>query len=1014
MTVAPSPEQQAILDLGLTSIRVRAGAGTGKTTTVAMVIANLVAHHGIEPERVLGLTFTNKAAAELANRVAEFLPGSVDPGRQVEVHTYHGFAAQVLAEFGLIAGVDSRTGVITPTFSRQLIFDVFYRSAYDHLDMTNARTIDRIRSLGDELGDHLLVPEEVRRSGVIHADDPTWAERLEMLEALASYNRAKAELGVVDYSDLVTVSTRLMQEHSGLAHTIRARYQALVLDEYQDTNPAQRVLLTTIFGGGFPVVAVGDEDQTIYEWRGASPENFAQFLEHFPTPDGSPAHDRSLTLNRRSGREILDVANEVRVRANSGAQHLSPVGDEPAIVTTHWASDAIAEAEWVARRFGQLHDEGEPWSQMAVLLRKNKDFAVLIDVLSRHDIPIEVANVGGLMSVPEISSLRAWLMMLDNPEDSTALSQILFGSDYRIGLADLAALTRWLATVEKEDSEDPDPVTMVEALERIDEVPGLNDRARERLTRFYEVFTSLLVESQSQSLADICRLVLDRTRAWQHVEALPSNPRLSARLNIYRFLDLADDWSPLSGRPSLSAFLEYLVAMEDEPSDQLDSARLSGEDAVTLLTVHRAKGLEWDTVAIPTLAKGNFPSRPVGAYPDPYSRAESLPPEMRLDNVLDLPEDDTARKAFLRRRHEVSEWRVAYVAMTRARRRLLVSGAHWYGHPEPLKNPVEPSELFELAESHPSSINDGHAALGPRPELLRAVDDVPAPDPLFAAGWQAGLRMAIDDAGSLDKLASDLGVSDRYEEQKQMWGQRLFDLSEIESVKPVEDVRSISVTGLVTYAQCPKRFFWADVDPLPRRRNEAAVRGSEIHRRIELHQRGEVPFDDLEPDLYDAVDESRPGAFANYESSRFAEARAAAVETPFVLNLENEYRIRGRIDAIYAHDDTWEIVDFKTGTTQDDPARIVQLQAYAVAANECDLGLGSPSRLDVSFAYLGGGLAVETTHADTAWVESARERLLQITDGIRARAFGESPGRWCGNCDFLQFCGPGQAEVGES
>ncbi len=165
--LVPSPEQQDVLDLGLTSIRIRAGAGTGKTTTVAMVIANLIERHGVEPEQVLGITFTNKAAAELADKVRQMLEGEADPGRQIEVHTYHGFAAQVLSEFGALAGVDPRVRVITPTFSRQLLSETFHRTAYEHLDITNRQTLDKVRQLNDRLGDHLV--DQFRRDGRVIA-----------------------------------------------------------------------------------------------------------------------------------------------------------------------------------------------------------------------------------------------------------------------------------------------------------------------------------------------------------------------------------------------------------------------------------------------------------------------------------------------------------------------------------------------------------------------------------------------------------------------------------------------------------------------------------------------------------------------------------------------------------------------------------------------------------------------------------------------------------------------------
>lgn len=1019
MSITPTPEQQAILDLGPTSIRVRAGAGTGKTTTVAMVIANLVENHGIDPERILGMTFTNKAAAELAQRVEELLPDSIDASRQVEVHTYHGFAAQVLAEFGLLAGIDARAGIITPTFARQLIRDEFYQQPHVHLDITTPHVLDQIRKLGDRLGDHLLRPGEVLRASEIHQGDDIWDKRVEMLETLHRYNEAKLELGVVDYADLVTLSVKILADHDGLARNVRDRYRILVLDEYQDTNPAQRVLIETIFGEGFPVIAVGDEDQTIYEWRGASAENFERFLDHFRTADGAPAHDKGLTLNRRSGEGILAVANEIRQRANPGADELRPAGEIATEITTFWARDARAEAEWIARQFEALHDSGTSWSDMAILFRKNRDFAIVIDVLSRHDIPLEVANVGGLLSVPEISYLRAWIAVLQNPEDSTALAQILFGSSYRLGIADLAVLTRWLtrASPEEPDTEEPQAVTLIEAIEQSDQIDELSPEARKRLGRFHSVYRGLLLETQGLHLAETCRLILDRTRAWQDVESLPPSSRLTARLNIYRFLDLADDWSPLSGRPSVAAFLDYLDTMEEEPAEELDSARLSGEDAVTLVTVHRAKGLEWRNVAIPAVTKGNFPSRS-GGFPDPVRFPYHLPLEVRLDTTVeDLPEDDGARSALFRERHYAQEWRVAYVATTRAKERLFISGAYWYGLPEPTVNPAEPSELFELVEAHEESVNAGRDEAGPRPEVLRSPEGSRVPDPLFTEGWQAVLHMAAEEPDRLEKMAEQAGVSEEYRQLAGQLEQRLFDLDVAVGVEPKAEPDSVSVTGLVTYAQCPKRYYWSDVDPLPRRRNPAAVRGSEIHRRIELHQRGQVPFEDMTDDLYDTIDfeGGEPGAFRSYEESRFADRRATLVEAPFTLALDNGYRIRGRIDAIYADGKSWEIVDFKSGRHKEDPSRIVQLEAYAVAAGMVadGFGLESPDEMDVTFAYLGGGLEEVTVHADHEWVSGARRHLSALTEAIAAAAFGPSPGQWCRNCDFLQFCEAGQEEMAE-
>ena len=1016
----PSAEQQAILDLGLDTIRIRAGAGTGKTTTVALVIANLVDGHGIEPERILGITFTNKAASELADRVKTFLGPAVDEGRQAEVHTYHGFAAQILAEFGALVGVDSRVRVITPTFSRQLLIETYQHTSYTHLDITNVHGVDKIRTLGDRMGDHLLTATDL----LPHVDpaQEVWARRAEMLETLHQYEADKRRLGVVDYSDLVTLSTGLLTRHPELAHEIRERYHAVVLDEYQDTNPAQRVLLTTIFGDGFPVVAVGDEDQTIYEWRGASAENFELFPSHFPGPGGGPAHQRALTLNRRSAPVILEVANQIRTRANPDSEDLvSHDPDAGGQVVTHWATDAVAESDWIARRFEALHQAGTPWSEMAVLFRKNKDFAVVVDSMARHDIPVEVANLGGLLSVPEVADLRAWLTVIDRPDQSAAVVQILFGSRYRLGYADIAPLTRWLSRAASDhvDADQVPGLTLLEAIELLDAIEGIRPEARAGLEHFLEIYRDVLSESQGASLVEVCRLILDRTRAWQDVEALPANQRTTARLNLYRLLDLAEDWSPLKGRPSLAAFLDYLEAMEDEPAEELDSAHLSGEEAVTLVTVHRAKGLEWDVVAIPAVTEGNFPGK-AQQYPDPARFAEYLPPVHRIDEALaDMPSDEKERREYFRRQNSLQEWRVAYVAATRARSLLIVTGAYWYGLPEPSIRPKKPSELFELVEQHPLSRNEGHADEPPRPALLRHDESGAAPDPLFETGWDGALREAVRDDGAVLARAKTLGLAEEYEQRVETMSQTLFDLDSVGAIlEPPVKGRTVSVTGLVTYAQCPKRFFWSEIDPLPRRRSVAAIAGTEIHRRIELHQRGQVPFEVLEPDLYDAVDDGDEtvgvGGFKAFLDSRYGIEQAQLVEVPFAIEMANGYQVRGRIDAVYARERIWEIVDFKSGRRKNDPSRIVQLQAYALAATQIDFGLDAPEQIDVSFAYLGGGLDVQTERADEPWREDARKHLEGLTAAIDAEEFEAVPGDWCRHCDFLRFCEPGKQEVGES
>lgn len=1018
MRLTPVPEQLAIIEFPLAPLRVAAGAGTGKTATIAMRIVRLVTELGIEPEAICGITFTNRAAAELADRIRAALGSMVETGREIEVHTYHGFAHHVLREYGALVGIESTTEVITPTFSRQLIEVVMAGVDLPALNPANRGNVDDIRGLGSALGDNLLEPNDI--SVPAPPPDRGWDTRTSLLSALRGYQVEKTRRGVVDYSDLILAAYRVVDRFPEVAAEIRARYRAVMLDEYQDTNPAQRELLRKIFGEGFPVMAVGDVDQTIYEWRGASPHNFVQFPSHFRDAAGAEATSLPLTLNRRSLPVIIDVANAVRARTGSEQQLLRPldasIGGEVAV---SWHPDAVAEAEDISRKIQELSAQCR-WKDMAILFRKNKDMALVHDALRAGGIPVEVANLGGLLAVPEVTDLHAWLRLLLNPDDTPALLRILFGARYRLGMGDLVHLTRWAQRENKAQAEESDlelPLnTLLEATDHLDEMVDLRSQARTSLATFRSEYLSLLVASQGMSLVELCRSVLDTTGAWDDLQAMPTNAQFSARLNLYRFLDLAEDWSPLEGAPSLPAFLSHLEAMAEEKAEELDTARLSGEDAVTLVTVHRAKGLEWNIVFLPCVYKGNFPARSMG-FDNPFTKGRSLPYEYRLDRdwlpPIDPQLSDAQNNDLLRAHHEAQEWRIAYVGVTRAKARLFVSGASWYGMAEVNSKPSVPSELWDMLAKHRAVRVDSSPPKRPTPPptLLRFELEAPAPDPLFENGWEASVRAEIDRPGTAAELATARG-EDRFETKRTHFEQMLFNLP-----APLDgagnDIPTTSVTGLVTFASCPLRYHWSEVDRLPRIQNPAARRGSLVHRAIELHNRGQIPLDDFDTGETDPFEtEAGAGApsWATFQASRFAERRPLMIEEGFQMRFEG-VDVRGRIDAIYG-DENWEVVDFKTGSASRDPAvreaSLVQLQAYAIASIDGHLGREVPGKVDVTFAYLGSPASEVTYRADDAWMRSARHRLSAIVAGIDKGEKSPTPSSACRGCDFLHFCETGQ------
>jgi DNA helicase II / ATP-dependent DNA helicase PcrA len=1015
MTLVPTLEQAAVIDEPLRSFRVAAGAGTGKTTTMAMRVVALVERHGIEPEQILGITFTNKAAGELAERISGSLAGTLEPGREVEVHTYHGFAAQILREFGALVGIERDTRLVTPTFSRQILFDVVRAAPLRTWDLSNVYAIDRVANFAGQLSDNLLTTSDI---AVPEGDDPVWDKRRDLLAVLSLYEREKARMRVADFGDLISAAWRVVDSHRDVAEAIAARYRAVVLDEYQDTNPAQRELLRIIFAGVVPVTAVGDADQTIYEWRGASLENFAQFGRHFPNEDG-PAASLPLTTNRRSGEAILEVANAIRSRIETGGGELVAVeGTPPGEVNAAWFATAAEEASWIAAEIERLHDEGVAWRDCAVLFRKNKDMQMVHDALSERDIPYEVANLGGLLSVPEVSDLVAWLRILARAEDTVALARILQGSRYRLGLADLARLSDWVRARSSEleaDLEGLPDYTLLEALDNLDQVSGLRPEALDALHQFRVEHRDFLKAAQGLSLVETCRTILDQTGAWQDIDAMSQAAGLSARLNLFRFLDLAESWSPLEGRPSLTAFTSHLELMRGNPREELDTARVSEADAVTLITVHRAKGLEWHAVFLPAAYRDNFPSGYRGE--DPYTSPDILPFEYRLDRQsLPLIDSDTPkeeRNAALRSRHEDAEWRLAYVAATRARQHLTVSGAWWYGHPMPLKTPSSRSELFEIAASLGHLEHDTPEPPD-RPERAAYRIADAAPDTGFTDGWAAALRNTLADPEWPRLEAARLGLVDSYDAAVEMNQQRLFALPD-PPPPPAPDEVTTSATGLVAYATCPKLYYWTSVDPLPRRASAAARRGTEVHRQIEMHNLGIVPLQDMSEVSYDITDDDavRGGnPFKTFQESRYHRTKPVLTEVPFDLRA-GAGRIRGRIDAVYPIEDSgWEIVDFKSGRDRPDGPNLVQLQTYALAVADTGFGLDAPERMLASFVYLGGQEPITRSHVvDGEWMAEAQTTVSTLIDSIGRSNWQATPSDACQRCDFLRFCAEGQAHV---
>nr|WP_202537165.1 ATP-dependent DNA helicase [Streptomyces sp. SID8350] len=758
-----TPEQTACITAPPAPQVIVAGAGSGKTTVMAARVVWLVGTGQVAPEQVLGLTFTNKAAGELAERVRKALiaagvtdPETIDPDHppgEPTISTYHAFAGRLLTEHGLRIGLEPSTRLLADATRYQLAAKVLREAPgpYPALTRSFPTLVSDLLALDGELSEHLVRPErlatydtellhELATARLTNADlrrIPETAEARRSLLALTErYRTAKRSRDLIDFGDQIALSAELALTRPEVGAILRDEFRVVLLDEYQDTSVAQRLLLSGLFGSGtgaeatgHAVTAVGDPCQAIYGWRGASVANLDDFPEHFPHADGTPATRHSLSENRRSGGRLLQLANGLAepLRAmHEGVEALRPApgAERDGVVRCALLNTHTEEIDWLADSLAHLVRTGTPPGEIAVLCRTAGDFPAIQAALVARDIPVEVVGLAGLLHLPEVADLVAVCEVLQDPGANASLVRLLTGPRWRIGPRDLALLGRRarLLVHRAAQGEDADPDRrLAEAVEGTDpaEVISLADAldtfliagdaaddglpfSAEARVRFARLARELrdLRRSLADPLMDVLHRVLAATGLEVELSASPQALAARRRETLANFLDIAARFAALDGEASLLAFLGFLrTAAQYEKG--LDNALPGGENTVKVLTAHKSKGLEWDVVAVPGLVTGQFPS---GQSRDAWTaQAKVLPHALRGDAAT-LPDVDTfdARgiKAFkeeMKAHQHTEELRLGYVTFTRPRSLLLGSG-HWWGPSQ--KRTRGPSAFLEALYEH--------------------------------------------------------------------------------------------------------------------------------------------------------------------------------------------------------------------------------------------------------------------------------------------------------------------------
>ncbi|GGS26735.1 ATP-dependent DNA helicase [Streptomyces griseoviridis] len=755
-----TPEQTACIIAPPAPQVIVAGAGSGKTTVMAARVVWLVGTGQVAPEQVLGLTFTNKAAGELAERVRKALikagvtdPDAIDPDHppgEPVISTYHAFAGRLLADHGLRIGLEPATRLLADATRYQLAARVLREAPglYPALTRSFPDLVGDLLTLDSELSEHLVRPEDLRSwdadlletlrtvklsNADLRKVPEAAAARRELAELVMRYRSAKRDRDLLDFGDQIALSARLARVPE-VGRLLREEFRVVLLDEYQDTSVAQRVLLAGLFGGGtgHPVTAVGDPCQAIYGWRGASVANLDDFPEHFARADGRPAVRQALSENRRSGGRLLDLANGLAgpLRAmHAGVEALRPApgAEHDGVVRCALLPTHAEEIDWIADSVAHLVRTGTAPGEIAVLCRTATDFAEIQGALVARDVPVEVVGLSGLLHLPEIADLVAVCEVLQDPGANAALVRLLTGPRWRIGPRDLALLgrraRRLVAHARVAGDDDPDR-RLAEAVEGVDpaEVISLADAldtfletplagggdddglpfSPDARVRFARLATELrdLRRSLADPLMDVLHRVLAVTGLEVELSASPHALAARRRETLSNFLDVAASFAAGDGEANLLAFLGFLrTAAQYEKG--LDNALPGGENTVKVLTAHRSKGLEWDVVAVPGLVTGTFPS--TQGREKWTAQGKVLPHRLRGDAAT-LPDvgswDSRGLKDFheaMKEHQHTEELRLGYVAFTRPRSLLLGSG-HWWGPTQ--KKPRGPSDFLQALYDH--------------------------------------------------------------------------------------------------------------------------------------------------------------------------------------------------------------------------------------------------------------------------------------------------------------------------
>ncbi len=960
-----NPEQRQAVTHGHGPLLIVAGAGTGKTTVLTRRVAWLIQEGLAKPDQVLALTFSEKAAREMEERVDVLLPLGLAPTGIMTFHAFgHGLLEEQALRLGLAPGAELISGPELNLFLRQRLFELPLKKLRPlanpgkHVDAL-AKVFGKAKDEAVREEVWLAEAEKMLTQAQSDAERAEAEEQFELAQCFAAYNRLLRRDGFLDHGDQLSLALQALDQHPQALAELRARYPWILVDEFQDTNTVQFELIKRLSPAGpqAGLTVVGDDDQAIYRFRGASLENILQFRAHY---QGAKAV--VLKRNYRSRQEILDKAL-ILIRHNDPDRLESREGldkallaarqdkvEGPALAHQGYAL-ASEERAAIAQDILDSHASGRAWRDHAVLVRSNSTAQDISAELAYREIPYRFTGAKGLYQRPEIRVCIDLLRALARPENDVALFGHLTGDVCRVPVNELKLL---LAKARSLNQSLYRVLTKTQLNQNGEEFE-LDPEAWPRVEKALLDLAKLEELSRKQGLAPALYTflresgLLSRWLADQNVE----NERCLA--NVARFFERIKGFDRIESRGSYLAVVEYLDDLIEEGDNPAEAEQELDADAVTVSTVHRAKGLEWPWVYLAGLEQGHFP-------------------QTRKSDGFSLPASLFPPPASVQDAHVAEERRLFYVALTRARDRLMLSHARDQGGKKMWKRSLFLDQALNLGPEGPPL---APLKMAERIQRQASRPQHPLLGPLKAVAEGEQLRL---------------------------------------SYYPVDD-----------YMFCPLKYKISSLIKLKPPVNSAISYGSSVHQAIQAFNRARMegkPLSEAEflnafalawrSEGYEAPEHEQARLETGKEKLKaFRDSELALGNTPIHVERRFELRLRdldvltGQMDCVEkAKDGSVTVLDYKTSNVHDvkkakeEVKKSLQLAIYCMAYQSWEGRL--PERLELYFIESG---IREGFKPDEAYVKEKKEEILVVFDAVRQGKFAATPEKYkCGICAYNRIC----------